>query len=110
MTNVAPSRGKSSFPSTWAHQPPEGDCGSRICSGTEAGIATRHGAEQGAAGEDQGRSHMVTTDAGWFVAPWGLLCVKPQKYLERLCRRLEDSYEHTGEPEQELGVIDMNVT
>lgn len=53
---------------------------------------------------------MVTTDAGWFVAPWGLLCVKPQKYLERLCRRLEDSYEHTGEPEQELGVIDMNVT
>lgn len=110
MTNVAPSRAKGSSPSTWAHQPPEGDCGSGICSGTEAGIATRQGTKQGAAGKDQGRSHMVTTDAGWFVAPWGLLCVKPQNYLERLCRRLEGSYEHAGEPEQELGVIDMNVT
>lgn len=110
MTNVAPSRAKGSSPSTWAHQPPEGDCGSGICSGTEAGIATRQGTEQGAAGENQGRSHMVTTDAGWFVAPWGLLCENPQNYLERLCRRLEGSYKHAGEPEQELGVIDMNVT
>lgn len=60
--------------------------------------------------EDQSRSHMVTTDASWFVAPWGLHCLQPQKYLDRLCRRLEDSYGHTGEPEQELRVIDMNVT
>ena len=44
------------------------------------------------------------------MAHGGFLFVKSQKYLEKLCTRLEASCEHVGEREQELRVIDMNVT